>query len=52
MSIQSKTEHSLNDLIAISRDGKDFYEEAAAKVGDAELATLFRRIAGVKSDIV
>ena len=23
MSIQSKTEHSLNDLIAISRDGKD-----------------------------
>ncbi|MCC4616812.1 PA2169 family four-helix-bundle protein [Xanthomonas campestris pv. asclepiadis] len=52
MSIQSKTEHSLNDLIAISRDGKDFYEEAAAKVGDVELATLFRRIAGVKSDIV
>lgn len=35
MSIQSKTEHSLNDLIAISRDGKGFYEEAAAKVGDA-----------------
>ncbi|WIX05595.1 PA2169 family four-helix-bundle protein [Xanthomonas oryzae] len=52
MSIQRKTEHSLNDLIAISRDGKDFYDEAAAKVGDAELATLFRRIAGVKSDIV
>ncbi|MFC7520730.1 PA2169 family four-helix-bundle protein [Xanthomonas populi] len=52
MSIQRKTEHSLNDLIAISRDGKEFYDEAATKVGDAELATLFRRIAGVKSDIV
>ncbi|MET0549640.1 MAG: PA2169 family four-helix-bundle protein [Xanthomonas sp.] len=52
MSIQSKTTHSLNDLIAISRDGKDFYEEAAKKVGDAELSTLFLRIAGVKSDIV
>ncbi|MFC6841732.1 PA2169 family four-helix-bundle protein [Xanthomonas theicola] len=52
MSIQSKTAHSLNDLIAISRDGKQFYEEAAQKVGDTELSALFLRIAGVKSDIV
>jgi uncharacterized protein (TIGR02284 family) len=52
MSIQSKTAHSLNDLIAISRDGKQFYEEAAKKVGDTELSALFLRIAGVKSDIV
>ncbi|MEE7547767.1 PA2169 family four-helix-bundle protein [Xanthomonas sp. Kuri4-1] len=52
MSTQSKTEHALNDLISISRDGKQFYEEAAQKVGDAELAALFTRIAGVKSDIV
>ncbi|MCD9028643.1 PA2169 family four-helix-bundle protein [Luteimonas sp. BDR2-5] len=48
----NKTAHSLNDLIAIARDGKDFYEEAAGKVDDAELATLFARIATVKLQIV
>ncbi len=52
MSTQSKTEHTLNDLISIARDGKQFYEEAAQKVGDAELAALFTRISGVKSEIV
>ncbi|QDI04170.1 MULTISPECIES: PA2169 family four-helix-bundle protein [Xanthomonas translucens group] len=52
MSIQSKTTHSLNDLIAISRDGQQFYQEAAQKVGDTELSALFLRIAGVKADIV
>ncbi|KRG44218.1 hypothetical protein ARC20_08775 [Stenotrophomonas panacihumi] len=52
MSTQSKIEHSLNDLIEIARDGKDFYTEAAGKVKDPELSGLFTRIAGVKSDIV
>jgi len=52
MSIQSKTEHELNDLIEIARDGKDFYTEAAGKVKDAELSALFTRIAGVKGRIV
>ena len=52
MSTQSKIEHSLNDLIEIARDGKDFYEEAAGKVKDAELSALFTRIAAVKARIV
>ena len=52
MSNDSKTEHTLNDLIAIARDGHEFYTDAAQKVGDAELAALFTRIAGVKSSIV
>jgi len=52
MSTDNKTAHSLNDLIEIARDGKDFYEEAAGKVKDAELSALFSRIAGVKSSIV
>lgn len=52
MNQQKKTEHSLNDLIAISRDGEEFYLEAAQKVKDGELAALFQRMAGVKADIV
>ncbi|WP_058834365.1 PA2169 family four-helix-bundle protein [Luteimonas abyssi] len=52
MSTQSKTTHTLNDLIAIARDGRDFYQEAAQKVDDAELKTLFVRIAGVKESII
>jgi len=52
MSNESRTEHSLNDLIAIARDGQAFYAEAAQKVDDTELSALFTRIAGVKSTIV
>jgi uncharacterized protein (TIGR02284 family) len=52
VSTESNTAHSLNDLIEIARDGKDFYTEAAGKVKDAELSALFTRIAGVKADIV
>lgn len=44
--------HLLNDLVAIARDGKAFYEHAATKVGDAELKGLFNRLAAIKSDIV
>ncbi len=52
MNTQTKIAHSLNDLIEIARDGREFYTEAAGKVRDAELASLFTRIAGVKSEIV
>lgn len=52
MNTQTKTTHTLNDLIAIARDGKDFYDEAAQKVEQPELRALFNRIAGVKADIV
>lgn len=52
MNTQKKIEHSLNDLIEIARDGEQFYTEAAGKVKDAELSSLFTRIAGVKRDIV
>lgn len=52
MNTQSKIQHSLNDLIEIARDGSDFYTEAAGKVDNAELATLFQQMAGHKRDIV
>lgn len=42
----------LNDLVAIARDGKTFYEQAALKVDDPSLKTLFTRIAGAKGQIV
>jgi uncharacterized protein (TIGR02284 family) len=42
----------LNDIVAIARDGKDFYEHAASKVNDPELRKLFVRIANVKGEIV
>ncbi|MFT4246667.1 MAG: PA2169 family four-helix-bundle protein [Pseudomonas sp.] len=47
-----KTAHTLNDLIQIARDGQDFYNEAASKVKDAELSSLFTRIAASKADII
>ena len=50
--MSNKTANTLNDLISIARDGKDFYEEAAQKVDDAELKTLFARIATTKAQIV
>ena len=45
-------QHSLNDLIEIARDGSDFYAEAAGKVDNAELATLFRNMGEHKREIV
>ena len=50
--MSNKTANTLNDLISIARDGKDFYEEAAQKVDDAELKTLFARIATTKAQSV
>lgn len=52
MSTQTKTTHTLNDLIAVTRDGQEFYEEAAQKVDDGELRGLFTRIASVKAHLV
>jgi uncharacterized protein (TIGR02284 family) len=42
----------LNDIVAIARDGKSFYEHAATKVNDPELKSLFIRIAAIKDEIV
>lgn len=47
-----KTAHTLNDLIEIARDGKNFYDEAAGKVKDADLSALFARIATTKAGII
>jgi len=44
--------HILHDLVSACRDGKSFYEQAARKVDDIGLKTLFTRIANVKGDIV
>lgn len=52
MNMDNKTEHSLNDLIEIARDGGDFYTEAASKVEDIELSALFGQMATHKRDIV
>lgn len=52
MDMDNKIQHSLNDLIEIARDGSDFYTEAAGKVEDQELATLFGQMATHKRDIV
>lgn len=48
----SKLQHSLNDLIEIARDGSDFYTEAANKVDNPALSTLFTQMAGHKREIV
>lgn len=50
--MSNKTANTLNDLISIARDGKEFYEDAAQEVDDAELKTLFARIATSKAQIV
>ncbi len=44
--------HILNDLVSVARDGKSFYDDAASKIDNPELRTLFTRIATVKGDIV
>ena len=47
-----RIEHSLNDLIEVARDGSEFYTEAASKVDNPELSTLFTQMAGHKREIV
>ena len=46
------TTNNLSDLIEISEDGTAFYEEAAQKVKDKKLSSLFAKLAKVKSDLV
>jgi len=45
------TTSSISDLIEISEDGTAFYEEAAQKVKDKKVSTLFARLAKAKSDL-
>jgi uncharacterized protein (TIGR02284 family) len=45
------TTNNLSDLIEISEDGIAFYEEAAQKVKDKKLSTLFTRLAKAKSEL-
>lgn len=46
------TTSNLSDLIEISEDGFAFYEEAAQKVKDKKLSSLFAKLAKVKSELV
>ena len=46
------TNHILNDLVEVARDGETFYEHAATKVDQPDLRILFTRVAMVKRDIV
>lgn len=52
MDNNSRIQHTLNDLIEIARDGHEFYTEAAGKVDNPELASLFMRMADHKREIV
>ena len=47
-----KIQHTLNDLIELARDGSEFYAEAAGKVGNAELSTLFRQMGEQKRGVI
>ena len=52
MNVEKKIQHSLNDLIEIARDGGEFYTEAAGKVKDPQLSSLFGQMAAHKQEIV
>ena len=47
----SDSSNILPELIEASRDGGEFYAEAAASVKDAELSKLFKRMARAKADL-
>ena len=47
----SETACTLPDLIQISRDGCEFYEEAARSVSDKKLSRVFTDMAKAKSDL-
>jgi uncharacterized protein (TIGR02284 family) len=42
----------LNDLIQILRDGRSFYQDAAAKVVDPSLRTLFHDMAATRAAVI
>lgn len=50
--IRSAQIDTLNDLIAITRDSAEFYTEAANKVSNAQLRTLFVNMAKSKNELV
>jgi uncharacterized protein (TIGR02284 family) len=52
MNTEKKIQHSLNDLIEIARDGGEFYTEAAGKVDNPELSSLFGQMAAHKREVV
>lgn len=47
----SEAAYDLNELIEISRDGTDFYEEVAKKVSDKKLSKTFAQMALAKSSL-
>lgn len=48
----TSTTETLNDLIEIARDGKNFYEHALTEVKNPELKALFTEIAQSKAKII
>jgi uncharacterized protein (TIGR02284 family) len=48
----NRSNHLLNDLVSMARDGMCFYEHAAASVREPALRALFIRIANLKSEII
>lgn len=51
-SIRDDKIDTLNDLIEITRDNAKFYSEAATKVENPQLRTLFTRMADSKQNLV
>src|SRR5688572_9766844 len=49
--LMSDSSNILPELIEASRDGGEFYAEAAESVKDAELSKLFKRMARAKADL-
>ncbi len=48
----STSTHKLNELIEILRDGKMFYDEAATKVSDPSLRTMFHEMSATRSSAI
>ncbi|MEO6138070.1 MAG: PA2169 family four-helix-bundle protein [Luteimonas sp.] len=50
--IRNEQINTLNELIAVTRDGAEFYGDAAAKAKSPQLQTLFRHMADSKNGLV
>lgn len=50
--IRTQKIDTINELIAITRDSADFYQEASTKVENPELKTLFKGLADSKNGLV
>jgi uncharacterized protein (TIGR02284 family) len=48
----NRSNHLLNDLVSMARDGMCFYEQTAVKASDPALKALFNRIASLKAELV